>query len=952
MKRICCGLFIFTIFFAGPVSAQIFGGTPPAIQWKVIHTVPAHIIFPAGMETAASQVAFLVGALSHTTLSTIGKQQKPVGIVFHNLTTISNGYVQQAPFRSEFKLTPSQNSFDLGSLPWNQTLAIHEYRHVQQFNNFCVGLSRTFYILFGQDGLSFANSLSVPNWFWEGDAVFQETLVSRQGRGRLPLFLSGYEALWAAQKKYSWMKLRNGSYRDFTPNHYPLGYMLVAYGREKYGADLWNQTASDAAAFKGLFYPLQKSVRKHTGISFTRFRDQAMEYFKNQLTDSAYTNPAALFGKKEKHFVADQLFPQFVDSNQLVFLQSGYRLPPNFVMQNIQTGKITSIKFQSAAIDNTFSYNNRKIVYTAYEPDLRWGWRDYTVIRLLDIDTKKDVPLTHRTKYFSPDISPDGKTLVAVNAFSTGASALDILDIYSGKIRLRLPNPDHLIYTYPKYYDAEHLLAAVRNEKGEMCLMQIEIANGKQEVLTDWSMDVLGFLSVEERRIYFTRTFHGQDQGFYWQEGKLYRMIPDASTGNYQLAGGFGKIVWNSLTSAGYRVQLANVNGLFNPSPVTFDPTDTFNKHRVYALDHPVFQIPFPIPDSVYPIKPYQSTTRFFNFHSLRPFFNDPDYTLSLLGENVLNTLQSDIYVGYNSNERYKTIGADFSYGALFPFINLGTEYLIGRNAYGGNQKIYWNELLSYAGLSVPLNRSRGRWLTRLQGGSNISFHQRYFRGIYQDSIHDKGYFSLDPQLFFSNQVQSGRQQINPSFAQTLLLQYNRAISNISGNQLLASAYFYLPGLTATHSIVIGAAFQQRDSVNQIRFSNSFPFSRGYSGENFYRQYRLSLNYNLPLAYPDWGFGNLIYFLRIRANAFFDYTGVPAYTTNRPGVNAQYRSAGLELYFDTQWWNQLPLSFGIRYSRLLDTDYEGRSPNQWQLILPLNILDKGYSHHTANPKSF
>ncbi len=165
------------------------GEHPPPSTGKYVHSVPANIIYPPGLDSEARQVAFLVTDLSKTTLSTIGNKQKPIDIVFHNLTTIPNGYVQLAPFRSEFQLTPEQNSFDLGSLPWYQTLAIHEYRHVQQYNNFCVGLSKVFYILFGQDGLAFANSLSVPNWFFEGDAVYQETLVSQQGRGRLPLFL-------------------------------------------------------------------------------------------------------------------------------------------------------------------------------------------------------------------------------------------------------------------------------------------------------------------------------------------------------------------------------------------------------------------------------------------------------------------------------------------------------------------------------------------------------------------------------------------------------------------------------------------------------------------------------------------------------------------------------------------------------------------------------------------
>ena len=435
--------------------AQVFGGTPPSVKWKVIHSLPANIIFPPGLDSEAREVAFLVSALSKTTLSTIGNQQKPIDIVFHNLTTISNGYVQLAPFRSEFELTPSQNSFDLGSLQWHQTLAIHEYRHVQQYNNFCVGLSKAFYILFGQDGLAFANSLSVPNWFFEGDAVFQETLVSQQGRGRLPLFLAGFESLWVSEKNYSWMKLRNGSYRDYTPDWYPLGYMLVAYGRDQYGPYFWDKTAGEAAAFKGFFYPLQKAIKRNAGISFESFHTKAFNFFRNQLPDSAYTSAPARYGKKMPHFVADELFPQFTDSNHLVFLNSSYRLPPEFVIQETDANKLTRLKFQAVALDQTFSYRNHKLVYTAYEPDLRWGWQDYSVIRVIDLNTKKDSRLVGKTKYFSPDISPDGKTVVAVNMARTGKSSLDVLDIHSGKILRQIPNPDMLVYTYPKFYSSD-----------------------------------------------------------------------------------------------------------------------------------------------------------------------------------------------------------------------------------------------------------------------------------------------------------------------------------------------------------------------------------------------------------------------------------------------------------------------------------------------------------------
>jgi hypothetical protein len=39
----------------------------------------------------------------------------------------------------------------------------------------------------------------------------------------------------------------------------------------------------------------------------------------------------------------------------------------------------------------------------------RWGWRDYSVIRIINLNTRKDTCLIGKTKYFSPDISPDGK---------------------------------------------------------------------------------------------------------------------------------------------------------------------------------------------------------------------------------------------------------------------------------------------------------------------------------------------------------------------------------------------------------------------------------------------------------------------------------------------------------------------------------------------------------------
>ena len=322
---ICFGLLLSNTYIA---YGQTFGGNPPSIKWKQVNIPAAKVIFPVGMDTAAIRIADIIRQMNIATKPTIGNQQRQVSILLQDQTIISNAYVGLAPFRSEFYLTPDQNSFEIGSLPWAEQLAIHEFRHVQQYNNFNVGLSKTLRTVFGEGGQAFGNDLSVPNWFFEGDAVYNETLVSKQGRGRLPFFYNGYRALWDAGRDYNWMKLRNGSLVDYVPDHYPLGYMLVAYGREKYGTMFWKNVTHDAAAYDKFFYPFQNAVKKHAGIEFNTFKYNALNYFKQQYkSDVAYKTP------KSQHFIADQQYPAFVNDSTLIYLRASYNRLPEFVIK-------------------------------------------------------------------------------------------------------------------------------------------------------------------------------------------------------------------------------------------------------------------------------------------------------------------------------------------------------------------------------------------------------------------------------------------------------------------------------------------------------------------------------------------------------------------------------------------------------------------------------------------
>ncbi|CAN5411370.1 hypothetical protein BH11BAC3_BH11BAC3_34140 [soil metagenome] len=206
--------------------AQEFGGNPNSIKWKQINNATTRVIFPAGMDSQANRINNINLLLSKTTAATIGGRQRKWNILLLNQTTIPNAYVRMAPVMSELYMTPGQDNFTTGSLRWDDNLIIHENRHMQQLSNFNGGLTNLFSFFLGQEGQLLANGIVIPDYFFEGDAVWQETLVSAQGRGRMPNFYNGMKSLSLDNKKYSWMKLRSGSYKDYTPGYYELGYQL------------------------------------------------------------------------------------------------------------------------------------------------------------------------------------------------------------------------------------------------------------------------------------------------------------------------------------------------------------------------------------------------------------------------------------------------------------------------------------------------------------------------------------------------------------------------------------------------------------------------------------------------------------------------------------------------------------------------------------------------------
>lgn len=910
--------------------AQQFGAFPPSTKWRQIKTDTLRLIFESAVDSEAQNIAAIIHKINRQNPNPLGNKVRHINVLLHKNTTLANGYVALGPFRSEYYLIPSSDIFEFGTTPWQQTLAVHEYRHVHQYSNFNKGLSRIASVIFGQEGQAFFNGLAIPDWFFEGDAVQSETIETMQGRGRSPYFFNLYKAIWHEGRNYTWMKLRNGSLKDRIPNHYPLGYMLVNYGYLKYGADFWKKVTEDALTFHGLFGFFGGSIKKYTGKPFKTFREEALQFYSHEVS----TRRDAVKGRET---VTDYFFPRQIGTDSLLYVKASYRKLPAFYLKDAAGEH--KIKLRSITNDDWFSYRNGTIAYTAYNTSARWGLTNYSNIVLLNIATGAEKQVTAKAKYFTPDISPDGTKLLAVSFTASLGSELHLLTT-DGNIIQKLKAPAGALFVHPRFIDNENFVVAIRQANSTMSIEKGSVTTGKLEVVIPAGEATLGYPSINNGKLYFVSSQAGNDNIFEADlDGKLpvqkIRQLTNEQTGNYFPSVVNDTLVWSHFTSNGYHIQKAALNNIKGVDITGNDLSKRFVPFKI-ALSDSGSSV---LSDAgrQFPTSPYKKTTGLFNFHSWRPNYTDPEVTYSLYSNNILSTFSNELFYRYNINETSHAVGFNTFFGGLFPVLNAGVNYTFDRTIKTTVRTYTLNQFEARLGYNIPLNFTGGKTYKIFNFGSNYVFNNLMPTGIYKNLIQGRSASYLHHFVTFTQQLPKAVQHIFPKFGYAANLQYRHLLGN-AGFQSLGGATLYLPSIR-NHSIVLAANFQETDTSN-ITFSNRFANSRGYNDYYFSRMWRLSGNYHMPLLYPDWGFSSIIYFQRIRSNFFYDYTKVYSNSKLR---TADQRSVGGELYFDTKLFNSLPVSIGLRVSHLLDNDFSGTRPkgtNRFEIIVPLDLIPR------------
>jgi hypothetical protein len=477
-----------------------------------------------------------------------------------------------------------------------------------------------------------------------------------------------------------------------------------------------------------------------------------------------------------------------------------------------------------------------------------------------------------------------------------------------------------------------------------MAIASIRRRDGKTELLTPFTFSVVGFPFVKNDTIFFTASIKQHDELLAVTSlgKKLWRLRFPATRGigKYQVTVDDSSITFSTFSVNGYKIfSIPRQDVIFQETDSSVFFNGSINL-EISVLNGVEINQDSTSVLSKFPVTKYSKSYSLFNFHSLEPAVNDPDYSLYLLGENVLNTFQSQIGINYHRAEKSKQVNMAAAYGGWFAIFRGGISYSFDRRlVVDRNKTSLFDELEPFVGFNIPLNLSKGRSLTFFNLGSNYVFNSTFYKGFLKDSLKNRHYSYLNNFLSLIHQSQSTRQQIFPAFAQSLSLTWKKAFANDHSFQFLAKGNIYLPGFLKNHALVLNGAVLFKDTGNVINFSSGFPFSRGYNAVNLQNMLKWGLSYHLPYACPDFGFANLIYVLRIRGSFFYDAT-----TANDPGVSGgnmlYFNSTGTELFFDTKWWNQVNVSFGFRYSYLLNKNIFGSGSNRLEIILPVNILSR------------
>lgn len=877
-------LMILSLFYYSFTLSQYYssGQDPASTKWMQINTKNFQVIFPENFKKQANELANNMETVYDYVSFSLKNKPKKVSVILHNQSVTSNATVVWAPKRMDFYTCPPQNIYPQ---KWLEQLALHEYRHVVQVDKINQGFSKILYYIFGEQITGGILGLYIPFWFLEGDAVATETALSNAGRGRVPSFNMKLRTQILEKGIYSYDKAVFGSYKDYVPNHYILGYHIVAMARKNYGTNIWSAAIDKTARYPFMITPFNKGIKTVSGLSKTKLYKDIMNELDSSWRKQKKSTPLSdyvLFSKNENKFYTDYRNPLYLNDSSIITQRSGLDDINRFVL--VRKNYSDEILFTPGILfDVNISFSNGKICWSEKGYDERWHNRSYAEIKIYDIEEKQLIKLTSKSRYFAPCLSKKGDKIVSVHVSPENHYSLVILNSKTGELLREYRSPTNDFFITPVWDNNDSkIITIILNEKGKSLVM-IDPDNNDMTSLVPHSATEISKPRVKGKYVFFTASYSGIDNIYAVDTSdlKIYQVTSSKfGATDIQFSPDGKKIVYSDYSVNGYRL----VEAIFNP--VNFKPLNTVtdNSVKLFASisEQEIGIVDFEsIIETNYEVKRYRKFPHLFNIHSWAPLSIDVDNIeinpgLSLMSQNKLSSTFLNMGYKYNVNEETGKYFLNLDYEGLYPIFNIklakGKRSHYYKDENNQSRSFTWDETNIETGIRVPLNLTRGKYYRLLQPQLS-STYTYYNYGSQVHGIPDANFRTLEYRISGYNQIKTSQKDIYPQWGQILDLNFRHTPFGGSdiGDILAAESRLFFPGLFKHQSINIYAAFQRRNNTGTYQFGDLVNYPKGYTGQSNDSLCSFSVNYDLPLFYLDLRLGSLIYLKRIRANIFYDY---------------------------------------------------------------------------------
>ncbi len=927
------------LLLSSTLCANKLGKHPSDVKWKEIDTENVRVIFPKGLEKKASRIATIINYINKNHTYTIGNKSKKLDLVLHSNQVISNGFVGLAPYRSEFFGTALQNNNLLGSLDWLDILSIHEYRHALQYANANRGFTKFLHYFQGENGWALGVNLAIPAWYFEGDAVVTETALSQGGRGRMPSFLKELKANILENKNYSYMTSENGSYKDMIPDHYRLGYVMNNYVRNTYGTQVMKDVLAYASSYSSIFYPFSNAMEKYTKKTPEQIYKEAYKDLKKQWEEELKNIeliPTKRITKNPKETVTNYNFPQLLEDGSIVAIKDSYSQIPHLV--HIKEEKEEKLCDYGIAPNTFLSYNNGKLTWTQLKQDIRRANRNYTKVVVYDMKTKSKKYITSKSKYFSPQYASNSDKIVVVKSDELLQNNLVILNAKNGKVIKEIPNLKNDFLSYPKWGNNDNELIFIAKRNSKLAIMKYNLTTNNTTQLTNWTAHTIGSIDVVDDMVYFSSSYSGIDNIYSVNTSgdKIIKKISSVKIGAYEpsISANKKELIMVEPSSMGQYLSKMTLNKTNNENnSFKYIEPKQMAKYKIITneKEHNILD---KIEDKSYEIKDYEGFFTGLRLHSWALESDEDKIGFSVNMDNILNDFSANLGIMYDEEDEKSNYLGDIFYSKYF--VQMGLHAKIedrNINYFSSSTKIknYEVDENNYGvSFSTPLDWNEGSFLFSFNPKVQYTFHDTYNKKR-KDSLN---FGSIDSSFSFSSTQIKAKQNIYPPYGFILNAKHQKSLKeDIKTQKANLDGTIFLPSLVENHGIKLEANWQKEAKNSKFKFRDEFQYARGYERLPNDEVYKLSVNYTLPLFYPDWGFKGATYFKRINANLFYDMSELKYNNTS-----SKQNSYGAELFFENTLLNVIPFNLGLRQSFLLNDDIlNKKAKNKFELVFQLGF---------------